>query len=179
MKSKLASFVVDHRIPILVIMLIVTAVSAFLMTRVRVNNNLTEYLPEKSVMKQGMDIMSAQFPETASSQTIRVVFDCLEPEEKEEIREKLRGIPYVSDVAWEEDSPDYNQGDHTLYVISSEAGYKSAEFKSIKKALEQDFPDDEISWHDDDVGIPEVPAWILLCGGFAVGLSIIPATSRT
>lgn len=168
MKSKLASFVVDHRIPILVIMLIVTAVSAFLMTRVRVNNNLTEYLPEKSVMKQGMDIMSAQFPETASSQTIRVVFDCLEPEEKEEIREKLRGIPYVSDVAWEEDSPDYNQGDHTLYVISSEAGYKSAEFKSIKKALEQDFPDDEISWHDDDVGIPEVPAWILLCGVFAV-----------
>ena len=106
MKSKLASFVVDHRIPILVIMLIVTAVSAFLMTRVRVNNTLTEYLPEKSVMKQGMDIMSAQFPETASSQTIRVVFDCLEPEEKEEIREKLRGIPYVSDVAWEEDSPD-------------------------------------------------------------------------
>ena len=173
MKKKLASFVVDRRRAILLFMLIVTAVSAFLIFKVEINQDLTRYLPDRSPMKQGIDIMAEEFPGTQTSQTVRVMFDGLRPEEKEEIRERLKSIPSVADVAWQADSPDYNRDGHTLYVVSTDADYKSPEMKAIKRALDRDFRGYEISWHDDDVGVPEVPAWILLCGVAAILLILL------
>ena len=82
MKRKLASFVVDHRRAVFVLMLLIAAVSAFLLTKVEINEDLTKYLPDKSAMKQGIDIMAAEFPEAQTSQTVRVMFDHLQPEEK-------------------------------------------------------------------------------------------------
>ena len=168
MKKRLASFVVEHRRPIFVIMAVIAAVCAFLTTKVVTNEDLTKYLPDKSPMKQGIDIMAEEFPGTQSVQTVRVMFTHLKPEEKEDILARLKGIPYVTDVTWQADHPDYNKDDHTLYVVSTEAGYKSAEMKSIKKALDQEFSGYEMAWHDDDVSNPEVPAWILLCGVAAI-----------
>ena len=136
MKRKLASFVVDRRRGVFVLMLLIAAVSAFLLTKVEINEDLTRYLPDKSAMKQGIDIMAEEFPETQSSQTVRVMFDRLKPEEKEDIRARLLSIPNVTDVAWQADDPDYNRDDHTLFVVSTGAGYKSAEMKAIKKALD-------------------------------------------
>ena len=168
MKKRLASFVVEHRRPIFVIMAVIAAACAFLTTKVVTNEDLTKYLPDKSPMKQGIDIMAEEFPGTQSVQTVRVMFTHLKPEEKEDILARLKDIPYVTDVTWQADHPDYNKDDHTLYVVSTEAGYKSAEMKSIKKALDQEFSGYEMAWHDDDVSNPEVPAWILLCGVAAI-----------
>ena len=173
MKRKLASMVVDHRRSILVLMLIIAAASAFLITQVEINEDLTRYLPDHSAMKQGLDIMSDEFPEAQTSQTVRVMFDHLQPEEKEDIRARLQSIPYVTDVAWQADHPDYNRDDHTLYVVSTDAGYKSAEMKAMKKALDRDFAGYEIAWHDDDVSNPEVPPWILLSGVAAILLILL------
>ena len=118
MKSKLASFVTDHRRAAFVLMLLVAVVSAVLLTKVEINEDLTKYLPDKSAMKQGIDIMAGEFPEAQTSQTIRVMFDHLKPEEKEDIRARLQSIPYVTDVTWRADHPDYNRDDHTLFVIN-------------------------------------------------------------
>ena len=57
MKKRLASFVVEHRRPIFVIMAVIVAVCAFLTKKVVTNEDLTKYLPDKSPMKQGIDIM--------------------------------------------------------------------------------------------------------------------------
>lgn len=173
MKRKLASFVVDHRRVIFALMVIVVAVCAYLVTKVETNEDLTHYLPDKSAMKQGIDIMSDEFPEAQTSQTLRVMFDRLKPEEKEDIRARLQSIPCVTGVAWQADHPDYNRDSRTLYVVSTDAGYKSAEMKAIKKALDQDFQGYEMTWHDDDVGVPEVPAWILLSGVAAILLILL------
>ena len=173
MKKKLASFVVDRRRMILAVMTVIAAVCAFWMTKVEINQDLTKYLPAKSEMKQGIDIMSEEFPDMQVSQTIRVMFDHLDPEEAGGILEKLKSIPYVTDVSFQADSPDYQRGDHTLFVIHSDAGYHSPEFKSIKKALDSDFKGYTMAWHDDDTGIPEVPAWILLSGVAAILLILL------
>ena len=173
MKRKLASFVVDHRLAILVVMLIAAAVSAFLMTKVEINADMTRYLAEKSAMKQGIDIMSAEFPAAQTVQTVRVMFDRLQPEEKTDILARLKKIPDVTDVVWKDGDPDYNRDGHTLYVVSTEADYKSLEMKAIKSALGRDFSGYDLVWHDDDVGIPEVPAWILLSGVAAILLILL------
>ena len=99
MKRKLASFVVVYRRAIFALMLFIAVISAILLTKVEINEDLTRYLPDKSAMKQGIDIMSDEFPEAQTSQTIRVMFDHLKPEEKEGILERLKSIPYVTDVA--------------------------------------------------------------------------------
>ena len=173
MKEKLASFTVDHRRGILAVTLILTAVCVFLMLRVEINTDMTKYLPAKSPMKQGIDIMAEEFPEMETSQTIRVMFDHLQAEEREGIRERLKSIPDVTEVDYQADSPDYQKDEHTLYVIRTKADYKSAEMKAIKRALDSGFKGYEMTWHDDDTGIPEVPAWILGCGVAAILLILL------
>ena len=88
MKGKLASFVVDHRRAILIVMIVITAVSAFLFTKVEINADMTRYLPVQSAMKQGIDLMAEEFPAMQTSQTIRVMFDHLAPEEREANKRK-------------------------------------------------------------------------------------------
>ena len=92
MIRKLAAFVVDHRRAIFALMVIVAVISGYLLTKVEVNEDLTRYLPDKSPMKQGTDIMADEFPETQTIQSIRVMFDDLKPEEKEGIRARLQSI---------------------------------------------------------------------------------------
>ena len=99
MKRKLAAFVVDYRRAIFALMVIAAVISGYLLTKVEVNEDLTRYLPDKSAMKQGIDIMSDEFPEAQTSQTIRVMFNHLKPAEKEDIRARLQSIPYVTGVA--------------------------------------------------------------------------------
>ena len=173
MKRKTAAFVVDHRRAILAVMLLLAAVCAFLLLKVEINTDLTKYLPAGSDMKQGIDIMAEEFPPMEMSSTLRVMFDHLPPEEEESVRARLAAIPNVTDVAWKADSPDYHRGDHTLFVLSSAADYKSAEFKAIGQALDRDFREYTLAWHDDDTGIPEVPAWILLSGVAAILLILL------
>ena len=168
-----ASFVVDRRRAIFAVMVIAAAVCLYLMTLVETNTDMTRYLPEKSAMKQGIDIMAEEFPPMQTSQTIRVMAEGLKPEEEEGLRDRLKSIPNVTAVAWEAESAEYHQDGRTLYVISTDAEYKSPEIKAIGKVLDRDFPEYALQWHDDDVGIPEVPIWILLCGVGAILLILL------
>ena len=151
-------------------MLIVTAISMFLMTKVEINTDLTKYLPDKSEMKQGIDFMSEEFPETQSTQTIRVMFDDLKPEDAENIRTKLCSIPFVETVEYQADSQEYNLDNHTLFVIRTYAEYKSPEIKTLEETLEQDFSDYKFTWNDDDISNPDIPLWIVAS---AVGVILI------
>ena len=160
-KQKFAAFVVDRRRVIFAVMLVLALICAFLALKLEINEDMTRYLPDKSEMKQGLDLMNEEFPEMQTSQTIRVMFDDLDPAERETVQAKLKAIPYVTGVVHQADSPDYNRDNHTLFVISTDAAYKSREIKSIGKALDRDFSGYKVQWRDDYTGIPDVPLWIL------------------
>lgn len=167
MKKKLASFIVDCRFIILAVMLVLAIGSVFLMQKVEVNEDMTKYLPDDSAMKVGMDIMTEEFPEMDTSQTIRVMFDDLTAEDKEIVLEALQNIEYVDSVSYDADSADYNKENHTLFVINSKYEYDSEEMTAIEKALDSDFSEYTMTWNNDDTGIPHIPTWILVA---AVGI---------
>lgn len=55
---KLSDFIVSHRRWFLGVMVVLGIVCVFLYLQVKVNYDMTKYLPDDSSMKQGMDLMA-------------------------------------------------------------------------------------------------------------------------
>ena len=129
--KKIAAFLVDKRFFLLGIVLCLTVVCGIFTFQVKINTDMTKYLPDDSSMKIGMDLMEEEFPDTEIQHTIRVMFRDLKDSEKASIREKLSKIPYVESVSYEETGEDYNRDAYTLYVLNTVYDYSSPEERSI------------------------------------------------
>ena len=157
MLKKTSSFIVNHRIAVLVLMLVLTVAGAVGSRFVTINEDLTKYLPDDSRMKIGMDLMDEAFPELETSNTIRVMVDDLTGPEKAEVLEKMASIPGVESVDHDPLSEEYNRDNHTLYVIHMPCGYDSPEAQTIAAELEARFSGRSIVWQDDDPSAPIIP----------------------
>jgi len=79
---KIAHFLVEKRIWLFCIFLLMAAGSIILIPKVKINTDMSLYLPDDSEMKQGKDIMEEQLPEVMKTKSrIRVMFDNLTDEE--------------------------------------------------------------------------------------------------
>ncbi|MDO4183007.1 MAG: efflux RND transporter permease subunit [Coriobacteriia bacterium] len=139
MRSTFASFVVDKRIPLVVAMLVLTVACGIMFPFVGINSDMTKYLPDSSSMKQGVDLMDSEFTEDQPAQYVRVMFTGMPASEEEATCKALEAIPNVDHVAWEANSPDYHNGDKTLFEVYTTAGYRTAEEKAIEQAIATDF----------------------------------------
>ncbi len=148
--KKLSELIVEKRYVFIVIMLTAAAICALLIPKLEVNRDMTKYLPDDSNMKAGMDIMSDEFPDTESYQTIRVMFDDLTDVQRTEMLEKLEALPNVSSVTYDAQSPDYNKENHTLYILNTEYDYDSPEELAIESALDSDFANADMIWQNDN-----------------------------
>ena len=70
MKNRIADFLVSRRKFILVLFIIAAVAFGCLIPQVNVNKDMTIYLSEDSGMKQGLDIMKAEFGDENSSSQI-------------------------------------------------------------------------------------------------------------
>ena len=98
--KKIASFIVDKRNFFLGLMLAITVASVFSLFHVKVNGDMTKYLPDDSSMKIGLDIMSTSFPDAGINATFKVMFDDLSEEQKKEVETKLKAIEAVDTVSF-------------------------------------------------------------------------------
>ena len=159
-----STWIVSRRLLILSLMAALAAVCAILALQVRVNYDMTKYLPDDSAMKQGMDLMADAFPSMGADKSIRVMAEGLSPEEQAELLAKLKAIPYVESVA-HDDSSRYQRGDRSLFVLSTAYDYGSAEERSIERALDgEDIRAYHTVFRNDNPGADGVPAWLLLAG---------------
>lgn len=165
--KKFSSFVINKRYPILIIILIITAFCAYLIPKVKVNSDLSKYLADDSSMKMGIDIMDEEFNGSKNNRTIRVMFKGLSAEEKNEILIELKDIEYVDRVNFKADSPDYNKGENTLYIINTPYAYGSPEESSIEKYLEENFTEYNMQFQNDNISQTVLPLWISIV---AVGI---------
>ncbi|MBR6522924.1 MAG: MMPL family transporter [Oscillospiraceae bacterium] len=162
MLKKAANFIVDKRILLLVLLLVVTVVSAVGWFMVDVNSDMTKYLPDDSNMKVGMDIMDGAFPEIETANTIRVMFDDLSQEEKASVLAKLSAIEYVDSVDHDPDSVSYNKDNHTLFVINMSCDYGSEGEKAIEAALKEQFAEYTVIWQNDEAMSPGIPVIVYI-----------------
>lgn len=159
--EKLAKVMVHRRYWVLAVMTLLVAVAAFLMPRVHINTDMTQYLPDDSSMKQGLDAMQEEFPDTEITQTIRVMFQGLEEGQKAATLEELQAIPNVDHVDYEAGSQDYNKGDATLYVLHTVYDYGSPQERAIQTALQERYPDGNMTFKNDNSATSDVPLWII------------------
>ncbi len=169
MLKKLANFIVDKHIPVLVLTLVLAAVFGILSLKVDINSDMTKYLPDDFSMKIGMDIMNESFPAMEQGQTIRVMATDLDKAGKVKLLGELRGIENVSSVSYDS-SEDYNSGGFTLYVLHTDFAYGSAEELAIERALSYSFTDYELIYKTDEVNQSQIPAWVL---ALAIGIVLI------
>ena len=131
----MAEFIVRNRSRILVGMVILGIICACLIPMVKINYDMTAYLPGSSPMKQGIDIMKEEFGSLSMDNTVRVMFTDLPEDEKETVHETLIGIENVSSVDYISGSEDYNKDGRTLYIIHSSYDFHSREMKGIVSEL--------------------------------------------
>ena len=141
MKVKIAGFLVTKRRLILVLFIIAAVAFGCLIPQVKVNKDMTRYLSEDSGMKQGLDIMKAEFGDENSS-SLKVMFnDLVNQKQKDDILSELESFDYVDSVDYKPESSDYNKDGHTLYVINCAQDQYSEEASAIYDQVQAKYAD--------------------------------------
>ena len=118
--NKLADFLVKKRLWLLIASILAVAACIVLMQFVTVNEDMTQYLPEDSSMRIGLDIMESEFPPATQEETFKLMFENLNEGQKQVVQERLETYEGVASVEYDADSADFNSGSYTLYVVNTE-----------------------------------------------------------
>ncbi len=132
---KFSEFLVNKRYLVLSVVLVITVISAVLMTKVNVITDMTEFLPDKSQMKIGIDLMEVEFPDLEETQYVKVMSTDLDESGKVELVEKLEAIENVESVDYKFEDEDYNKDNHSLFLVNTEVDYESEEFTAIMETI--------------------------------------------
>ena len=169
MIKRIAEILVDRRRIIFVLMMILALVSLALIPRVRVNTDMTRYLPDSSPMKQGVDLMAREFPDMSVPNTVRVMFRGLTQEEKETVLEQLKETPHAEAVSYQPDDPRYEKDGYTLFILDFSVGFFSDEMGEAESYLKSHFSEQyEMVYCLDKTNQQGVPMWI-----FALALILL------
>lgn len=124
--EKLAAFIVDKRKAFLVFFILACIYCAMSISKVKVNNDLTEYLPGDTETRQGLDIMNEQFITFGSAKILvaNVTYDkALELAKGMEDIEGISGVSFFDpddeDGTYDDDNiEDYYKDSSALYQLT-------------------------------------------------------------
>ncbi len=111
---KLATFIVDKRNLIFLLIAILLLFSLFSRSWVKVENDLTAYLPQQSETRQGLDVMEREFTTFGSA---KLMFSSISYARAAEIAEEIRAMEGVQGVAFD-DTSDHYSNVSALYDIT-------------------------------------------------------------
>lgn len=124
--ERIATFIVDKRKAFFVIFIVLAVYSIASISKVQVNNDLTDYLSEDTETRQGLDIMNEEFITFGSGKILVANITYQKALDLAKELEEIRGISsvqfYDSDEDQYEDEKleDYYQDASALYTLSFE-----------------------------------------------------------
>lgn len=113
MKEKIAGVIVRRRKAIFLLAVILAAVCAPLISRTRVNYDLTRYLSSDTMTRKALRVMQEEF---GSTEQLRVMFHDLDEDTLGEYTEKMRALPQVQ-LAVHEPEEDVKEQDGKKYQL--------------------------------------------------------------
>lgn len=137
--KKLTDFIVDKRHVILVLFLVLTGLSIYTMQKVKLNYELSEYLPSSSETRQGMERMEREF-DSENSSYLNLMFEGLNEEEKNSILENLKSITGVASVSYD-DTEKHNKENFTYYEITVSDTEDSLTAKNVYETIKNNYED--------------------------------------
>ena len=158
---KITDFIVEKRNYILVIFIILSGICLFLSSKVKINYDLTRYLPDDSSTKIGVDIMNEEFA-TDKSSTLEVMFKDLKDDEKDDVKKYLASIKNVDEVLYD-DTEDYNKDEYTLYKVNVDGGADSKNAAKVYSTIMDKYDDYEIYTSGDvsTYNAPVLKIWVV------------------
>ncbi len=160
--QKIADFLVKRRKLVLALMVVLAIISAVQIPNLGIITDMTNYLPDSSSMKQGMDIMEEEFDDMSIDNTIRVMFTDLSESDKDKLLDELGEIEYVDSVSYESDSEDYNKDNYTLFILNIPYDYDTPEMDSVEAAVKEGFSDYEMIYNVDNPVVTSIPTWVIV-----------------
>ena len=96
--ERMAAFIVDKRRLFVVLFAVACVLSIFSASKTDVNNELTDYLPDSTQTRQGLEIMNREFITYGDA---KVMVSNVTFTQAEELAEMLRGVDGVKSVEFE------------------------------------------------------------------------------
>ncbi len=140
--KKITDFIINKRYFILFLFIILTIISSIISSKVKINHDIAEYLPDTSETRIGMDIMEEEFSGTETS-TLNLMFENLSDDEKLNIKGELEAINGVESVDYD-NTEKYNKDIYTLYVITVDDESDSQVAADVYKDITEKYKDDTI-----------------------------------
>ncbi len=168
---KISEFLVNKRYIVLTVVILLTIFSATLFSKVNIITDMTEFLPDDSQMKIGIDLMKEEFPDLEESKYVKVMSTDLDDSSKLELVDKLESIENVESVSYRLEDEDYNKDNHSLFLVNTEVDYDSEEFTAIMDTINNDLSTEyNLVTATGEEDTPEVPASIMI---FAVIIILV------
>ncbi len=168
--KQLARILVDLRYVFAAVMLAVTMLCGFLALGVEINTDMTRYLPAKSPMRKGVEILETAFPDPGEQSAFRFVFTGLDESEIPAIRQQIADHIYVSRVEYVPGNVHYNKDGRTLFIVNLDYGYDSRQAETVQRVFTKQFQDYDFAIGSNEMMKTEVPLKLL-----AIGVSILVA----
>lgn len=161
--NKLSKFLVNKRYILASIFVIFAIFSVFLMGQVKINSNITNYLPSNSSTRAGMTIIQSEFDDPASS-TLKVMFQDLTVEQTSEIKTELENIQNVASVTIE------TQNENTLFVLKVPFQSDSAESSTVYQTVNNSYNNAQTGGDITTKNQPLIPLLIMI---LAISIMIV------
>ena len=133
---------------LLCVSLLAAIACGFLLPRVNVNSDMTKYLPNKSRMRQGLEIITSDFSAAQlQSADVKAMFPDVRSDERDVLLAQLNAIPDVYGVT-------YNVSADSAYTLFNLVVPKSIDQKGLGKAIRERYGDDVIVETSQDGATP-------------------------
>lgn len=171
--KKITDFIVQRRNIILAIFVLLAGASLFVMQKVQINHDMTEYLPEDSEVKMGLDVMEAEFPKEDES-SLTIMLEGLGENEKKDTLEYLSEIEDIKVVNYDE-STKYNRDGYVRYVLTVEGAADSETARGVYETLEEKYKHDEVTFGGEvaEQNKEVLPIWIIALAIFCALVILI------
>ena len=174
--KKFANFMIDKRYIFSGVMLVLFIVSLFFIPSTKINSDFSKYLPDDSNMKQGLDIMATEFPDTANNFAIQVMFTDLPDENTKAVVDGLKSITNVKGVEYD-DSAKYNKDNYKLFLVKCDYQYKEKEEIQIEKDIKAMFKEEAPLVQHQMYATTTIPLWVIIVAVVMVTIVLFVMTS--
>lgn len=125
---------------ILLLFVVMSVLSVFMMKKVDINYDLSDYLSDKTETKMALEVIDKEFGMTGS---IQVMLKNASDDDVERVKGIIEEIPNVLTVSYDEDKPAYRKEGSALLSVVIDGDNYSANAKQVAEDIKAAFADRE------------------------------------
>ncbi|MCL2300454.1 MAG: efflux RND transporter permease subunit [Firmicutes bacterium] len=134
--KKVAGCIVKGRMVILAVFAALTVICGILISQVKLNYDMSQYLPKDSGTRIGTNLMSDEFPQMS---TLNVMLSGLSEEEKARVYQELSAKEHITSVGYDAQSEQHNRDGYSLYTLQLDVGAYADASRALVSELGEEY----------------------------------------